>query len=86
MLKKYAVRFIIDGSQVRTYIVDDLGTPDAICTALDLLECDVPNILEARGLAIIAKPWPEGSHLADPSQGVVRDATQPNPAIELAAA
>ena len=63
MLKKYAVRFIINGSS-RTYIVADLGPPDAICQALDHLEADEPGVMETRGLAIIAKPYPEGEYLA----------------------
>lgn len=69
-MKKYAVRFIINGSS-RTYIVADLGTPDAICQAIDHLESDVPELLEARGLAIIAKPYPEGEHLACEGEGPV---------------
>jgi hypothetical protein len=75
MLKKHAVRFIHNG-QSRTYILNDLGTSDAICTALDLLECDVPDIKLVLGLAVIAKAYPEGAHLADEGEGPVIDTTR----------
>lgn len=87
MLKKYAVRFIINGAS-RTYIVADLGTPDAICQALDHIECDVPGVMDARGLAIIAKPYPEGAHLAVEGEGPIINkalyAIIPEPALEAA--
>ncbi len=70
MLNKYAVRFIVNGKS-RTYIVADLGTPDAICQALDHLEADVPGVMETNGLAVIAKPYPAGEHLACEGEGPV---------------
>jgi hypothetical protein len=76
MLKKYAVRFIHNGKS-RTYILLDVGTVDAICTALNLLEIDVPDIGRAGGLAMIAKPFPEGAHLAVEGEGPVIDTTRP---------
>lgn len=86
MLKKYAVRFI-HGNLSRTYILNDISTLDAICTALDLLETDVPAIGDCLGLAIIAKPWPEGAHLACEGDGPVIDTTRVvavEPALEAA--
>lgn len=87
MLKKYAIRFIVNGSS-RTYIVADLGTPDAICQAIDHLEADVPGVMEARGMAIIAKPWPEGAHLAVEGEGpIINKALYvilPEPVLEAA--
>ena len=76
MLKKHAVRFIHNGKS-RTYIVMDVGTVAAICTALDLLEIDVPEIESAIGLAVISKAWPEGAHLACEGEGPVIDTTRP---------
>ncbi len=76
MLNKHAVRFILGGKS-RTYILMDLGTASAICTALDLLEIDVPNIDMARGLAIISKPFPEGAFLATEGDGPIIDTTRP---------
>lgn len=76
MLNKYAVRFILGGKS-RTYIVNALGTIDAICSSLDLLECDVPNIDMTRGLAVIAKPYPEGAFLATEGDGPIIDTTRP---------
>lgn len=77
-LKKHAVRFILNG-QSRTYIVNALGTVDAICSALDLLECDVPDIENAIGLAVISKAYPEGAHLALEGEGPVIDTTRLHP-------
>ncbi len=74
-LKKHAVRFIHNGKS-RTYIVNALGTVDAICSALDLLECDVPDIESAIGLAVIAKAYPEGAHLACEGDGPIIDTTR----------
>lgn len=76
MLKKHAVRFIHNGKS-RTYIVMDVGTVAAICTALDLLEIDVPEIESCIGLAVISKTWPEGAHLACEGEGPVIDTTRP---------
>jgi hypothetical protein len=75
MLKKYAIRFILAGS-ARTYVVQDVGSVDAICTALDLLEIDVPGITQVCGLCVIAKAWPEGEHLAAEGEGPVIDTTR----------
>lgn len=75
MLKKYAIRFIHNGSS-RTYVLNDLGTADAICSALDMLEGDVPDIQKCIGLAVIAKAWPEGAHLADEGDGPLIDTTR----------
>lgn len=75
MIKKHAVRFIHNGKS-RTYILMALGTVDAICNALDLLECDVPEIENAIGLAVISKAYPEGAHLADEGQGPLIDTTR----------
>ena len=75
MLKKYAVRFILLGKS-RTYIVQDYHSVDAIIQALDLLECDVPAMIDAPGLCLIAKAWPEGAHLADEGEGPVIDTTR----------
>jgi hypothetical protein len=74
-LKKHAVRFIHNGKS-RTYIVNALGTVDAICIALDLLECDVPDIESAIGLAVISKAYPEGAHLACEGDGPIIDTTR----------
>lgn len=74
-LTKYAVRFILNGKS-RTYVLDDLGASDAICTAIDLLELDVPDIGACRGIAVIVKPWPEGAHLADEGEGPLIDTTR----------
>lgn len=76
MLKKHAVRFIHNGKS-RTYIVMDVGTVAAICTALDLLEVDVPEIDQCIGLAVISKAWPEGAHLACEGDGPIIDTTRP---------
>lgn len=75
MLEKHAVRFI-HASQSRTYVLYALGTVDAICSALDMLECDVPGIESAVGLAVIAKVFPEGAHLALEGNGPVIDTTR----------
>lgn len=75
MLNKHAVRFIHAGNS-RTYILYDLGVSDAICTAIDLLEADVPGIQQCIGLAVIAKAWPEGAYLADEGAGPVIDTTR----------
>lgn len=77
MLKKHAVRFIHSGKS-RTYVVNALGTLDAICAALDLLECDVPEIENAIGLAVISKAYPEGAHLALEGDGPIIDTTRPH--------
>jgi hypothetical protein len=74
-VKKYAIRFILNGKS-RTYIVDDVGSSDAICTALDLLECDVPGIGDVRGLCVIAKAYPEGAYLAGEGEGPIIDTTR----------
>lgn len=74
-LKKYAVRFILAG-QARTYVIEDVGSVDAICTALDLLELDVPRITLASVLSLIVKAWPEGAHLAQEGEGPVMDTTR----------
>lgn len=79
MMKKCAVRFIHQGNS-RTYVVMALGTVDAICSALDLLECDVPAIDNAIGLAVVAKAWPEGAHLACEGDGPIIDTTRLHPA------
>ena len=84
-LKKHAVRFIHHGKS-RTYIVNALGTIDAICTALDLLECDVPDIESAIGLAVVSKAYPEGAHLADEGVGPLIDTTRVPAAMHLVAA
>jgi hypothetical protein len=75
MLAKHTVRFIHNGKS-RTYILMALGTVDAICNALDLLECDVPDIESAIGLAVISKAWPEGAHLAAEGEGPLIDTTR----------
>ncbi len=77
MLKKYAIRFI-HGGRSRTYVLQDVGTVDAICTALDLLELDVPGISMTAGLCVVAKAWPEGAHLAEEGDGPVLDTTRPH--------
>lgn len=75
MFKKYAVRFILAG-QARTYVMQDLGSVDAISTALDLLECDLPGITQVNGLCVIVKAWPEGEYLAREGEGPVLDTTR----------
>jgi hypothetical protein len=75
MLKKHAVRFIHQDNS-RTYIVNALGTLDAICCALDLLESDVPAIESAIGLAVVSKAYPEGAHLACEGDGPIIDTTR----------
>jgi hypothetical protein len=75
MLKKYAIRFILAG-QARTYVLMDLGSVEAICSALDLLECDLPGITQVAGLCVIAKAYPEGAHLAAEGEGPVTDTTR----------
>lgn len=75
MIKKHAVRFIHNG-KCRTYILMARDTVDAICNALDLLECDVPEIENAIGIAVISKAYPEGAHLADEGQGPLIDTTR----------
>ena len=75
-LAKHAVRFIHNGNS-RTYILPALGTIDAICSALDYLEADVPAITSALGLAVIAKAYPEGAHLALEGDGPIIDHTRP---------
>ncbi len=91
MLKKIAVRFIHNGKS-RTYIVNAPTSIDGIIQALDLLECDVPEIVDAIGLAMIAKTYPEGAHLADEGDGPVIDTTRnlrplpPREAEQVAAA
>lgn len=88
MLRKHAVRFIVAG-RCRTYILNDLGTVSAICTALDMLEADIDGIESADGLAIIAKAWPHGATLADETCGQLIDTTidgwNPHRAPETAA-
>jgi hypothetical protein len=74
-IKKHAVR-IIHAGKSRSYILYALDTIDAICSALDLLEDDVPCITACMGLAIISKPFPEGAHLADEGEGPVIDMTR----------
>jgi len=74
-MKKYAVRFILLGKS-RTYIVQDLHTIDAIIQALEFLETDVPDMVDAPGLCMIAKVWPEGSYLADEGEGPLIDTTK----------
>lgn len=74
-MQKHAVRFIHNG-QSRTYILHDVGTVDAICTALDHLEADVAGITSVIGLAVIAKAWPEGAHLACEGDGPIIDLTR----------
>lgn len=78
MPNKYAIRFILFG-QSRTYIVEDQHTVDAIIQALDLLEGDVPEMADAIGLAMIAKAYPEGAHLADEGSGPLIDTTKRAP-------
>jgi hypothetical protein len=75
MLRKYAVRFILFGKS-RTYIVQDLHTIDAIIQALELLEADMPDMVDAPGLCMIAKVWPEGAYLADEGEGPLIDTTK----------
>lgn len=84
-ITKHSVRIIYRG-QSRTYVLNALDTVDAICNALDLLECDVPAIGAALGLAIIAKPWPDGAHLADEGCGPLIDTTRKSPVPLLEAA
>lgn len=74
-LTKYAVRFFYLGS-VRTYIVRDLGKSDAICSALDYLEHDIPATADTSGLALIVKAWPDGLQLAYENDGPVIDTTR----------
>lgn len=76
MLRKYAIRFILFGGS-RTYIVQDEHTIDAIIHALDRLECDEPEMVDAPGLCLVAKTWPEGAHLALEGDGPVIDTTRP---------
>lgn len=85
MLNKRAVRFIHAGNS-RTYIVHALGTVDAICMALDLLEVDVPDIESAIGLAVVSKAYPAGASLADEGIGPLIDTTKPRlvPLLEAA--
>lgn len=88
MLKKYAVRFILAGKS-RTYVLDDVGTMDAIATALDHLETDVPGITSAIGIAVVAKAMPGGESLLDEECGPVIDTTRPMyvaPVLRLEAA
>ena len=75
MLKKYAVRFILAG-HARTYVLQDIGSVDAITTALDLLEIDLPGITLCNGLCVIVKAWPDGAYLADEDDGPVLDTTR----------
>jgi hypothetical protein len=75
MLKKYAVRFILFGKS-RTYIVADEHSVDAIIQALDLLEADIPEMVDAAGLCLIVKAYPEGAHLADEGDGPLIDTTK----------
>lgn len=75
MLNKYAVRFILNGKS-RTYLLNDVGTSDAICTGIDFLEADVPDIGACRGISVIVKPYPEGAHLADEGDGPLIDTTR----------
>lgn len=74
-IKKHAVRFIHQGKS-RSYVLNATDTIDAICAALDLLECDAPAITQCQGLAVIAKPYPEGAHLALEGDGPVIDLTR----------
>lgn len=74
-VKKHAVRIIYAGKS-RSYILYALDTVDAVCAAMDLLECDVPAIGGAAGLAIISKAFPEGAHLAMEGDGPVIDTTR----------
>lgn len=74
-LTKYAVRFILNGKS-RTYLLNDIGTSDAICSAIDLLEIDVPDIGVSRGIAVIVKPFPDGAHLAEEGDGPLIDTTR----------
>lgn len=76
MLRKYAIRIILFGAS-RTYIVQDEHSIDAIIQALDLLEGDVPEMVDAPGLCLVAKTWPEGAHLALEGDGPVIDTTRP---------
>ena len=75
MSTKYAIRFILFGRS-RTYIVQDQHSVDAIIQALDLLECDIPEMVDAPGLCLIAKAYPEGAHLADEGDGPLIDTTR----------
>ena len=75
MLNKFAIRFILFGRS-RTYIVQDQHSVDAIIQALDLLECDIPEMTDAQGLCLIAKEYPEGAHLADEGDGPLIDTTK----------
>jgi hypothetical protein len=85
MLKKHAVRFIHNGNS-RTYVVTATDTIDAICMSLDLLEVDVPEITQCIGLAVVAKPYPEGAALASEGIGPIIDTTKPRlvPMLEAA--
>lgn len=78
MQAKYAVRFILLGRS-RTYVVADEHTIDAIIQALDHLECDIPEMADAPGLAMVAKVWPDGAYLADEGQGALIDTTRRAP-------
>lgn len=79
MLTKYAIRFILFGRS-RTYVVQDQHSVDAIIQALDLLECDIPEMADAPGLCLIAKAWPEGAALALEGDGPIINTTHGTPA------
>lgn len=81
MLNKYAVRFIVGGKS-RTYIVEDPHTIDAIIHALDLFECDVPDMVDAIGLGMFAQAYPGGAHLAAEGDGPLIDTTRRLPLVD----
>ena len=83
-VRKVAVRFIVAGRS-RTYVLLASGTCDGICTALDLLEADLPAMSDNAGLAVIAKTYPEGAALALEGDGPFIDLTR-QPVCELEAA
>ena len=74
-IKKFAIRFILFGKS-RTYVVQDEHSVDAIIQALDRLECDVPGMVDAAGLCLICKAYPEGAALADEGEGPIIDTTR----------
>lgn len=76
MLKKYAVRFIFP-SDTRTYIVTDIGTADAICQCIDLIECEAPALLDSSIVSLAIKTWPAGGEfLAAEGNGPLIDTTK----------
>lgn len=51
----YTIQFSLTGeARKRTYLVRDISRIDALCQALDLLECDMPHGIE-RDLIILVQ-------------------------------